>query len=51
MLFQPSKTTCFRYEWANRDINAVEWENIPNSSSLDDLMTPLRLLGAFFATH
>ena len=34
----------------NRDINFVEWANIPKFSVLDDLVTPLRLLEFFFAT-
>ena len=36
---------------ANRDINVVEWANIPNISALDDLVTLLRLLELFFETH
>ena len=36
---------------ANRDINVVEWANIPNFSALDDLVTPLRLLELFFVTY
>ena len=36
-------------KWANRDINVVEWANIPRFSALDDLATPLRLLVLFFA--
>ena len=36
---------------ANRDINVVEWANIPNFSALDDLVTLLRLLELFFVTH
>ena len=35
----------------NRDINVVEWANIPNFSALDDLMTQLRFLELFFVTH
>ena len=38
-------------KWENRDINVVEWANIPDFSTLDDLMTPLRLLEEFFATY
>ena len=34
---------------ANRDINVVEWSNIPNFR--DDLVTPLRLLELFFVTY
>ena len=29
---------------ANRDINVLEWANIPKFSALDDLVTLLRLL-------
>ena len=36
---------------ANRDINVVEWANIPNFSALDDLVTPFRLLELFFVTY
>ena len=36
---------------ANRDINVVEWANIPNFSALDDLVTLLRLLELFFVTY
>ena len=36
---------------ANRDINAVEWPSIPNVSTLDALMTLLRLLELFFVTY
>ena len=32
-------------KWENRDINVVEWANIPN------LLTPLRLLELFFVTY
>ena len=35
----------------NRDINDVEWANIPNFSALENLVTPLRLLELFFVTH
>ena len=38
-------------KWANRDINVVEWANIPKFSALDDLVTPLRLLELFFVTY
>ena len=34
--------------WENRDINVVEWANIPKFSTLDDIVTPLRLLDLFF---
>ena len=36
---------------ANRDINVVEWANIPNFSVLDNFLTPLRLLKLFFVTY
>ena len=36
---------------ANRDINVVEWASIPNVSTLDALMTLLRLLELFFVTY
>ena len=36
---------------ANRDINVVEWANIPNVSALEDLETPLRLLELFFEIY
>ena len=35
-------------KWANRDINVVEWANITKFSTLDDLVTPFRLLKLFF---
>ena len=35
----------------NRDINDVEWANIPNFSALDNSVTPLRLLELFFVTY
>ena len=34
--------------WANRDINVVEWANISKFSTLDDIVTLLRLLELFF---
>ena len=37
--------------WGNRDINVIEWANIPKFSALDDLVTPLRLLELFSATY
>ena len=37
-------------KWANRDINVVEWVNIPKFSVLDDFVTTLRLLELFFVT-
>ena len=36
---------------ANRYINFLEWANIPNFSTLEDLVTPLRLLELFFVTY
>ena len=38
-------------KWANRDINVVEWANIPKFGELDNLVTPLRLLELFFVTY
>ena len=35
-------------KWENRDINVVDWTNIPKSSKLDDIVTPLRLFELFF---
>ena len=35
-------------KWANRDINVVEWTNIPKFSTLDDIVTPLKLVELFF---
>ena len=35
----------------NRDINVVEWANIPKFSVLDDLVTLLRLFKLFFVTY
>ena len=35
-------------KWANCNINAEEWANIPKFSTLDDILTPLRLLKLFF---
>ena len=35
-------------KWENRDINVVEWANIPKFSTLDDIVAPLRLLELFF---
>ena len=34
-------------KWANRDINIVEWANIPKFSTLDNIVTPLRLFELF----
>ena len=42
------KPTVLDMKWANRDINVVEWANIPRFSALDDLVTSLRLLVLFF---
>ena len=42
------KRTVLDMMWANRDINVVEWANIPKFSALDNLMAPLRLLELFF---
>ena len=45
---------CFCYpkppvlKWPNRDINVVKWANIPKFSTLDDIVTLLRLLKLFF---
>ena len=36
--------------WVNRDINIVEWADIPKLGALDELATPLRLLELFFVT-
>ena len=36
---------------ANRDINVVEWANIPSFSALENLVTPLRFLELFFVTY
>ena len=38
-------------KWANRDVNIIEWANIPKFSALDDLVTPLRLLESFFLMY
>ena len=35
----------------NLDIDVVEWANILNFITLNDLMTPLRLLELFFVTY
>ena len=37
--------------WANRDTNVVGWANIPKFSTLDNIVTPLRLLELFFVTY
>ena len=44
------KSSVLDMKSANRDINVVEWANIPNFSEQDDLVTPLRLLELFFVT-
>ena len=44
------KLPVFDMNSANRDINVVQWANIPNFSEKDDLVTPLRLLELFFVT-
>ena len=49
--FGYSKPPVLDMKWANRDINVVEWANIPKFSALDDLVTPLRLLELFFVTY
>ena len=38
-------------KWANRDINLVEWTNIPKFSALDNLMAPLSFLELFFVAY
>ena len=38
-------------KWANRDINVVEWANIPKLSTLGDIVTRLRLLELFCVTY
>ena len=38
-------------KWSNRDINVVEWANIPKFSALHDLVTPLRFLELFLVTY
>ena len=35
-------------KWTNHDINVVEWANIQKFSTLDDIVTPLRLLELLF---
>ena len=47
ILSKLSKTTSFRCEVGNRDINIVEQSNIPKFSKLDDTETPLRLFETF----
>ena len=43
-----SKLLVLDKKWQNRDINVVEWVNIPIISKLDDIGTPLRLFELFF---
>ena len=38
------KSSVLDMKSANRDINVVEWANVSNISSLDNLVTPIRLL-------
>ena len=38
-------------KWENHDINVAELSNIPKFSTLDDLVTPYRLLQLFFVTY
>ena len=45
------KLTILGMKSASRDINVVEWANIPKYIALDDLVTPLRLLKLFFVTY
>ena len=45
------KSPVLNMKSANRDINVVEWANIPNFIALDDLATPLRLVEIFFVTY
>ena len=45
------KPPALAMKWTNRDINVVEWANIPRFSALDDLVTPFRLLELFFVTY
>ena len=45
------KPPVLNMKWANRDINVVEWANIPKFSTLDDLVTSLRLLELIFMTY
>ena len=46
--FSYPKPTVLDMMRANRDINVVEWTNIPKFSALDDSVAPLRLLELFF---
>ena len=45
------KSSVLGMKSANRDINVVEWANVSNISSLDNLVTPIRLLELFIVTH
>ena len=45
------KLSALDMKLTNRDINDVEWANIPNFSALENLVTPLSLLELFFVTH
>ena len=42
-----SKPPVLNMKWENRDINVVEWANIPKFTVPDDLVIPLRLLEFF----
>ena len=46
--FNYPKPPVLDMKWENRDINVVELENTPKFSKLDEIETPLRLLGLFF---
>ena len=41
----------FDIKWSNRNVNVVDWANIPKFSALHDLVAPLRLLKLFFVTY
>ena len=45
------KSSVLDMKSANRDINVVEWANVSNISSLDNLVTPIKLLELFIVTH
>ena len=45
------KPPVLNMKWTNRDINVVEWANIPKFGALDDLVIPVRLLELFFMTY
>ena len=38
-------------KWANRDINVIEWTNIPKFSTIENIMTSFKLLELFFGTY